>query len=318
MASGSLGVIVKALFANIGIAVAKFVVAFITGSAAMLAEAVHSFADSGNQVLLLVGVKRSAREADAQHEFGYGKAAYFWAFIVAISLFTMGATFSIYEGVHKITHLDEGKIGNAIYAYIVLGVSIGLESFSMHAAWVEFNHFRAGRPLLRALAETRDAALVVVLFEDAAALTGLFLALFGVLLSQLTGNTVWDGVASIAVGVVLGMVATFVALKSASLLVGESVTAVERERIIEITKSSPGVRKLIHLRTMHLGPNDVICAMKIAFDDDTPAVKLAEYIDTLEERLRAAVPHLTRIYVEIGTVAERPRTAARPADPAHT
>lgn len=309
MASGSVGVVIKALGANLGIAAAKFVVAFITGSAAMLAEAVHSFADSGNQVLLLVGMKRAAKSEDAQHEFGYGKAAYFWAFIVAISLFTMGATFSIYEGVHKLANLDEARFGNVVWAYVVLGVSIALESFSMHAAYTEFQHFRAGRPLVQALRESRDAALVVVLFEDGAALTGLLLALAGVTLTHVTGSAVYDGLASIGVGLVLGGVATFVAMKSASLLVGESVTAIDREKIVAITTRAAGVRKLIHLRTMHLGPSDVIVAMKIAFDDDTPARQVSDYVNELEDQLRAAVPILSRIYVEIGTIAEPPRSA---------
>jgi len=306
MAHGSTLVVLRALSANLGIAVIKFVVAILSRSAAMTAEAVHSLADSGNQVLLLVGLRRSQRAEDQRHEFGYGSEGYFWAFIVAISLFTMGATFSIYEGVEKIVH-RQAHLGNPIWAYLVIGASLALESFSLKAAYDEFQRFRAGRPLRRAFDEIRDASVIVVLFEDSADIAGLLIAGTGILLAHLTGNPVFDGIASILVGVVLAFVATFVAVKTKGLLVGEAVTPAERQRIIELTRESPGVRKLIHLRTLHLGPEDVICAMKVAFDDDATTTLIAEYVDGLEDRLRSAIPHLSRIYVEVGTIAEPTR-----------
>ncbi len=322
MATGSTAVVIKAFAANVGIALAKFVVAFLSRSTAMLSEAVHSFADSGNQILLLIGIKMSKKAEDERHEFGYSKSGYFWAFIVALSLFTMGAFFSIYEGIQKIVHASEEPLGNPLTAYIVLGISTSLELFSIQAAYKEFKHFRGDRTIARALVEIRDASLVVVLFEDAAALAGLLFAFIGIVLSQLTGNAVFDGVASVMVGIVLGLVATFVALKTKDLLLGEAVTPLERQRIVQITTGSPGVRKLIHLRTMHLGPADVICAMKVAFDDQATILQIADYIDGVEERLRAAMPHLSRIYVEPGTVAEplRPpgKRRARPASEAQT
>jgi len=305
-AHGSKLVVIKALAANLGIATIKFIVAFLSGSAAMLAEAVHSLADSGNQVLLIVGLNRSQRAEDARHEFGYGSEGYFWAFIVAISLFTMGATFSIYEGVEKIIHRGEAK-GNPLWAYIVIGASLALESFSLKSAYDEFNLFRAGRPLRRALEEVRDASVIVVLFEDSADIAGLVIAGLGIMLANLTGDPLWDGVASIAVGVLLAGVATFVAMRTKALLVGEAVTPSERAKIIELTNSSPGVRKLIHLRTLHLGPEDVICAMKVAFDDETTAAQITEYVDGIEERLRTEIAHLSRIYIEVGSVAEPQR-----------
>jgi cation diffusion facilitator family transporter len=320
MARGSLLVVIKALSANLGIAVIKFIVAFLSGSAAMTAEAVHSLADSGNQVLLLVGLNRSQRSEDTRHEFGYGSEGYFWAFIVAISLFTMGATFSIYEGVEKILHRDV-HMGNPLWAYIVIGASLGLESFSLKSAYDEFQKFRGGRSLRRAIDEVRDASIIVVLFEDSADIAGLLIAGLGILLAQLTGDPLWDGVASITVGVLLAGVATFVAMKTKALLVGEAVTTAERARIIELTTASPGVRKLIHLRTLHLGPEDVIVAMKVAFDDDATTTQIAEYVDGVEERLRSALPHLSRIYIEVGTIAEPKRPQgphANRADPAQT
>jgi cation diffusion facilitator family transporter len=303
MASGSTGVVIKALFANGGIAISKFVVALISGSAAMLAEAMHSTADMGNQILLLLGLKRSRRAEDLRHEFGYGTERYFWAFIVAVSLFTMGATFSIYEGIHKIGERGEAKVGNPLWAYIVLGVSIVLELYSMHAAYVEFKHMRKGRGFWRTLDEARDPVIVVVLFEDGAALVGLTLALIGVWLASVTQDVLWDGLASIAVGITLALVAGYLAKKTKRLLIGEAVTAEDRRKIVEIVESTPGIRKLIHLRTMHMSADDVIVAMKVAFDDNATVVDITRAVDECERRLRAALPYLKRIYIEAGTVS---------------
>jgi len=314
----STSVVVKALVANLGIAAAKFVVAFVSRSSAMLSEAVHSFADAGNQLLLLIGMRRSRRREDHIHEFGYALERYFWAFIVAVSLFTMGATFSMYEGVEKILHRHApDALGPATWAYVVLALSIALELFSLHAALKEFRLIRAGRSLRQTIDEARDAVIIVVLFEDTAALVGLFAALAGVGLSHLTGNALWDGVASIVVGVTLAAVAVFLARKTKRLLIGQSVTPADRERIVDIIRSSPGVRELIHLRTMHLGPDEVLVGMKIVVDNHVPAKDLAQYVDTMEARLRAELPQLKRIYVETGIpVDPEPRLTAPVAVPA--
>jgi cation diffusion facilitator family transporter len=304
---GSVAVVIRALAANLGIAIAKFVVAFIAGSASMLSEAVHSLADTGNQVILLVGMRKARRAEDARHEFGYGSERYFWAFIVAVSLFTMGATFSIYEGTEKIVHRHEEALGNPLYAFIVIGVSLGLELFSLSGAIAEFKAFRAGRTFRRAFEESRDPVVFVVMFEDVADIIGLILALAGVGLAKLTGNVLWDGLMSIGVGIVLAMVAAYLALKTKHLLIGEAVTPKERDQISEVTRGAPGVRKLIHLRTLHLGPEDVIVAMKVAFDDDATTTQIAEYVDGIEDRLRTKLPHLKRIYIETGTIAEPTR-----------
>jgi len=301
MASGSTSVVLRALGANLGIAAAKFVVATISGSAAMLAEAVHSLADSGNQVLLLFGMRRARRGEDALHEFGYGAEAYFWQFIVAVSLFTIGATFSIYEGISKIAHRGAGaELGPALPAYAVLGASILLELYSLQAAVKEFRHIRAGRPVLVTMDQLRDGAVLVVLLEDLAALVGLVVAFVGIWLAHLLGDVLWDGLASILVGVVLAAVAAVVAQKTKRLLIGESVPLPERRRILELVQAAPGVRRLIHLRTMHLGPDEVVCAMKVAFDDDVHARDAAALIDGIEARLRAENPKLRRIYIEVG------------------
>ncbi len=317
MAGGSRAVVFKALAANVGIAAAKFVAAAISGSASMLSEAVHSLADSGNQLFLLIGMRRSTREEDQVHEFGYAGERYFWAFIVAVSLFTMGATFSIYEGLHKVRH-PGGAMGSRTVAYIVLGVSIALELFSLNAAVTEFRHVKAGRSLRRTIQEARDAVVIVVLFEDVAALVGLFAALGGLLVTQLTGNAVWDGIGSLVVGVTLLGVAYFLARKTKELLIGQSVTAAQRTRMLEIIESSPGVRRLLHMRTMHLGPEEVLVGMKVVFDDKLPARDLTQLVDVIEARLRAEMPILKRIYVEIGTPddpMERLTASMPPAPP---
>jgi len=310
MAGGSQAVVIKALAANFGIAIAKFVAAFISRSASMLAEAVHSLADSGNQLFLLLGMRKSMRREDAIHEFGYAAERYFWAFIVAVSLFTVGATFSMYEGIHKVLH-PAGAMGSRTVAYIVLGVSMALELFSLSAAVTEFRHIRAGRSLKQTIDEARDAVIIVVLFEDLAALVGLAAAFGGLALTQATGNPVWDGVGSIVVGVTLFGVAFFLARKTKHLLIGQSVPLPQRARMMEIVEAAPGVRSLVHLRTMHLGPEEVLVGMKIVVADDVTARDATKLIDDIEARLRTELPILKRIYVEIGA-ADDPRAKLTP------
>ncbi len=298
MSAGSQSVVVKALAANLGIAIAKFVAAFISRSASMLAEAVHSLADSGNQVFLLLGMRKSERREDAIHEFGYAAERYFWAFIVAVSLFTIGATFSLYEGIHKVLH-PGGAMGSRTVAYVVLGVSIALELYSLSAALAEFRHIKAGRSLKQTIDEARDAVVIVVLFEDVAALVGLLSAFAGLLLTQLTGNGVWDGVGSIIVGITLFVVAAFLARKTKHLLIGQSVTPTQRATIVDLVTATAGVERLVHVRTMHLGPEEVLVGMKIAVAPGTTAAELATLVDAIEVKLRAALPILKRIYVEL-------------------
>ena len=311
MAGGSQSVVIKALVANFGIAIAKFVAASISRSASMLSEAVHSLADSGNQLFLLLGMRRATREEDAVHEFGYAGERYFWAFIVAVSLFTVGATFSMYEGIHKILH-PGGAMGSRTVAYAVLGVSIALELYSLSAAVAEFRHMKAGRSLRQTIDEARDAVVIVVLFEDIAALVGLVAALGGLLMTQLTGNGIWDGVGSVVVGVTLFGVAAFLARKTKQLLIGQSVPTAQRAKMIEIIEQSPGVKKLVHLRTMHLGPEEVLVAMKVVVDDAMAAREVSRFVDVIEARLRAEIPILDRIYIEIGA-ADDPRVAVASA-----
>jgi len=227
---------------------------------------------------------------------------------VAVSLFTIGATFSMYEGVHKVLH-PGGEMGSRTVAYVVLGVSIALELYSLHAAVTEFRHIKAGRTLKQTINEARDAVIIVVLFEDIAALIGLLAALFGLIMSQLTNNGVWDGIGSIIVGVTVFGVAFFLARKTKQLLIGQSVTATQRTRMIEIIEQTPGVQKIVHMRTTHLGPEEVLVGMKISLDDMMATADAIKLVDEIEERLRAELPILKRIYVEIGAPAD-PKTVA--------
>jgi cation diffusion facilitator family transporter len=250
----------------------------------------------------MIGMRKSVRPPDREHPFGYGPETYFWAFIVALCIFSLGGAFSIHEGVEKIVHRHdpEQALGDPRWAYAVLGVSILLESLSLKVALAEFRHIRAGRSLRQTLAEARDPTVVTVLFEDLAALFGLLAALVGVVLARLTGNLVWDGAASIVVGVALGSVAWFLARASKSLLIGVGVNPADEERIRQIVIDSPGVLELVHLRTMHLGPEEVIAAIKVRFEGSLDMRTLEVRINEIEARLRAALPRLRRIYVEPG------------------
>jgi cation diffusion facilitator family transporter len=299
---GSQRVVIAALLINLLIAVFKFVAAFFSRSSAMLAEACHSLADTTNQIFLLVGMRRSARPPDEQHPFGYGAETYFWAFMVALSIFALGAGFSIREGIHKIEHRNDPDValGDPRWAYIVLGVSILLESYSLMVAMREFGHIRAGRGVRRTLDEARDPTVLTVLFEDIAALIGLGIALGGILLARYTGNVMWDGLASILVGTALGGVAWMLARDAKSLLIGEGVTAVEDARIRKIVTEHPDVLELVHLRTMHLGPDEVIMAVKVRFNGEMTVRTLEERINQMEAELRRELPKLRRIYVEPG------------------
>jgi cation diffusion facilitator family transporter len=302
VAEGTEGVVVAALLVNVAIAALKFVAAFFSRSSAMLAEACHSLADTTNQIFLMIGMRRSARPPDEQHPFGHGPETYFWSFMVALCIFALGGGFSVHEGIEKILHRHDPAegLGDARWAYGVLVVSIALESYSLSVAMRELKHIRAGRGLRRTLAEARDPTVLTVLFEDLAALFGLAVALGGVYLTRATGNLAWDGAASIVVGLALGGVAWILARDTQSLLIGRSVNPVDDRRIREIVAAHPDVIELVHLRTMHLGPHEVIAAIKIRFVGTLDVRTLEVRINELEAKLRAALPSLRRIYVEPG------------------
>ncbi len=288
--------VLAALGANLGIAATKFAAFAITGSASLLAESVHSVADSGNQVLLLVGRTRARREETEQHPFGYGAERYVYAFIVAVVLFVVGAVFSLYEGVSRITHPEE--VLSPAVAFGVLGVAIVLEAFSFRTAISESNASR-GRAGWRAfIRHAKAPELPAVLLEDFAALIGLGFALIAVIMSTVTGDGRWDGAGSIAIGLLLGCVAVVFAAEMKSLLVGESGSPESQRAIIAAIEQTAPFERVIHLRTLHVGPESLLVAAKVAVRRGEMAESIATGIDEAERRIRAAVPVAGLIYLE--------------------
>ena len=288
--------VIAALAANLAIALAKFAAFLVTGSASMLAEAVHSVADTGNETLLLIGSGRSRRARTTEHPFGFGRERYFYGFVVAVMLFTVGSAFSIYDGIHKV--INPGELDSPAVAYVVLAVSAVLESFSLRTAIREANEVRGERGWRQFVHLTKVPELPVVLLEDSAALVGLFLAFLGVLLSQVTGHSQWDGAGSIGVGVLLACAAFIVGYETKSLLIGESASDEMTAQIVAAVEGGPENYRLIHLRTSHIGPESLLVAGKIGVAAELTAAALAQGIDATEQRIRVAVPIADTIYLE--------------------
>ncbi len=296
-ASGGNRAIIAALLANLGIAAAKFVAWALSGSSSMLAEAIHSVADSGNQVLLIIGGRRSKQQADSQHPFGYGRERYVYAFLVSIILFSVGGLFSIYEGVEKILHPHE--LENVWIPLSVLGIAIVLESFSLRTAIKESNHIRLkGQSWVSFVRHAKAPELPVVLLEDVAALIGLVFALFGVGLTAITHNPLFDAIGTLMIGTLLVVIAIVLGIETKSLLVGEGATEADHGKIVAAIDSDPAIQKLIHIKTLYLGPDELLVAAKLGFAADRPLGQVAEDINALEVRIRAAVPTARVIYLE--------------------
>jgi cation diffusion facilitator family transporter len=311
-AEGGTRAIIAALGANLGIAVAKFVGFVITGSSSMLAEAAHSVADSGNQGLLLFGGRRARRAATEEHPFGYGRDRYFYAFVVALVLFTLGSLFSLYEGYHKLRD-HEATLDRPQVAIVILLVALGLEGFSLRTAVVESNHVRGDSGWFQFIRRAKAPELPVVLLEDTAALLGLLFALAGVGLSWATGDTVWDGIGTVMIGLLLGVIAVILIVETKSLLIGEGATPQTVDKIVAALVG-PGVDRVIHLRTQYLGPDELLVAAKVAIPRTTVIERVAGSIDDAERRVRQAVPEARLIYLEPDL--ERPvGTRAVGADP---
>jgi cation diffusion facilitator family transporter len=289
--------IVAALAANLGIAATKFIAFALTGSSSMLAESIHSVADSGNQALLLVGGRRARREATPQHPFGYGRERYIYAFIVSIVLFSVGGLFALYEGYHKLQHPEPITEWQWV-PIAVLVVAIGLEAFSFRTAIQESNKIRGNATWIGFIRRSRVPELPVVLLEDLAALVGLVLALFGVGLTLITDSGVWDGVGTVLIGVLLVAVAIVLAIEMKSLLIGESATAEDNAKIEAAVLKGDDIERIIHMRTLHLGPEELLVALKIGVARDAQAADVARAIDAAESRIRTAVPIAHVIYVE--------------------
>jgi cation diffusion facilitator family transporter len=287
--------IIAALAANLGIAVSKFVAFLITGSSSMLAESVHSLADSGNQGLLLVGNRRARRAATPKHPFGYGTDRYFYAFVVALVIFALGSLFALYEGVEKLRHPHE--LERPIVAVAVLVIAIGLEGFSFRTAVVESNLVRGDASWARFIRRARAPELPVLLLEDAGALLGLVFALFGVSMAWGTGNSRWDGVGTLGISVLLAVISVVLIVETKSLLIGESAVP-EAQDAIERAIVGGRVERMIHLRTMHLGPDELLVAAKISFAGQPTVAEVAAEIDAAELRIRTAEPAARVIYLE--------------------
>jgi cation diffusion facilitator family transporter len=293
---GGTRAVVAALLANSGIAVAKFIAAGISGSASMLAEGVHSLADAGNQVLLLVGGRRSKKAADETHPFGYGRERYVFAFVVAIILFSVGGMFSLYEGIHKLEAHEELNLPWIPLA--VLAIAIVLESFSLRTAVIEANKARGKDSLFAFIRHAKQPELPVILLEDIAALTGLAFAFIGVSLSLLTGDVIWDAIGTIAIGVLLIGVAVVLGIETKSLLVGEGATNRDVAKIRAAFENHKNVEAIIHMKTLYLGPDELMVAAKVAVAKTTKATEIAKAINEIEIAVREAVPVARVIYIE--------------------
>lgn len=293
---GGVKAVVAALCANLGIAIAKFVAFFFTGSSSMLSEAIHSVADSFNQVLLLVGGHRAKRKPDAEHQFGYGRTRFVYGFVVSIILFIVGGLFAVYEGIHKIQHPE--PLRDPQWAIGVLLFALVLEGFSFRTAMKEANKSRGRRSMLRFVRQSRQPELPVVLLEDFGALVGLCFALIGVGMSVVTGSGVWDGIGSTMIGLLLLVIAVFLSLEVSSMLIGEGAIPEEQEKIRKALEAGEDVERIIHLKTLHVGPDEILVAAKIAVDGSDSAALIARAIDAAERRVREVVPTATYIYLE--------------------
>jgi len=295
-AGGSTRAIIAALLANAGIAVAKFVGFLFTGSSSMLAESVHSVADTGNQILLLVGAKRARHEATRQHPFGFGRERYFWAFVVAIVLFTLGSVFALYEGIDKLRHPHE--LESPGWAIAILLVAFVLEGWSLRTARHEARPHKGNGTWVRFIRTSKQPELPVVLLEDSGALVGLVIALGAVGLTIATGDPIWDGVGTTLIGILLGAIAIVLATEMKSLLIGEAASEADEAAIRREIEGAPSVQALIHMRTEHIGPESILLAAKVEFDADLTMRELADTIDAVEARVRGAVPTVERIFIE--------------------
>lgn len=296
MATGGTKAILAAMVANAGIAVAKFVAYVVTGSASMLAESIHSVADTSNQGLLLLGGRRAQRVADDRHQFGYGRERYFWAFVVAMVLFALGGLFSIYEGVEKIRHPHE--VESLGWAIGVLVFAIVAEGFSFRTAIVESAKVKGRRTWWEFIRKSRSPELPVVLLEDAGAMIGLVLALVGVGLAAVTGDTVWDGIGTLAIGILLVVISIVLTVEMKSLLIGEAATTEHISALISAVESVSHVNRVIDLKTQHIGPEQLLVAGKLEFDRSLSNPELSEAIDEVESALRNAVALRMDIYLE--------------------
>ncbi|MFF2389030.1 cation diffusion facilitator family transporter [Agromyces sp. NPDC058104] len=310
-ASGGTKAIIAAFLANTGIALTKFIAWFFSGSASMLAEAVHSVADAGNQLLLILGGRQARKAADKEHPFGYGRERYVYAFVVSIILFSVGGIFSIYEGVEKLTHPHE--LENAWLPMLVLTIAIVLESFSLRTAVKESNHVRGRQSWVQFVRRAKAPELPVVLLEDIAALVGLVFAFIAVGLTVITGNPLFDAIGTLMIGTLLVLVAIVLGIETKSLLVGEGANDEDVAKIEQAITAGPEIERIIHMKTLYLGPDELLVAAKLGFAADQRLLEVAAATNVIEQRIRQAVPAARVIYIEPDVYVE-PNLPAPPTD----
>jgi len=295
-AKSSKSVVFAAFTANLFIAAVKFLVAWVTASSAILAEAVHSSADTFNQILLFVGIKKAARKADELHPFGFSGEAYFWSFIVAIILFTSGAIFSIYEGLRKLRH--PAPVEHIFYAFLVLGVAIVAEALSLRVAFKKINVERGRTGIIAYLRRSKKAELIVVFMEDTAALIGLAIALAALLLEHFSGILFFDGLASILIGVLLAFTALFIGNETRSLIIGEGADPDMLRKIRLLLLKEDSIQRVIHIRSLHLGAEDILLAVKAEFNEHLNTEQICVVINGLEKDIRSQFPEVNKIFIE--------------------
>jgi cation diffusion facilitator family transporter len=315
---GGTKAVVAALLANLGIAVTKFVAFFLTGFSSMLAEAIHSVADSGNQGLLLLGGRRSRKEATEEHPFGYGRERYIYSFIVAIVLFSVGGLFALYEAYHKAheVHAGHSEVGDdwkRFVPIVVLGVAIVLEALSFRTAIRETSKIRGSASYAQFIRRAKQPELPVILLEDFAALVGLVVAFLGVSLTLITGNQYFDAAGTGLIGALLVVVAVILAVETKSLLLGESAAEDAQRQIRDALTATDGIERVIHMKTMHLGPEELLVAVKVGVRSTDSAAEVAAAIDRAEVAVRAAEPTASSIYIEPDLYRADYSRAERPA-----
>jgi cation diffusion facilitator family transporter len=310
VASGSTRVIVAALIGNGLIAVTKFAAAAYTGSSAMLSEGVHSVVDTGNQVLLLYGLKRSRKPPDEDFPFGHGKEIYFWSFVVAILIFAVGAGVSLYEGVARV--ISPHPVENVFVNYLVLGFAMIFEGGAWYFAFKEFGRVKGSRGYIKAVQQGKDPTFFVVLFEDSAAMLGLMVAFLGVWLGDVTGNPVFDGIASIVIGLILGGTAAWLAYETKSLLIGERANHEVVDGIRRIVRARREVRHVNEVLTMHMGPEYILVNVSVDFADDIRAEDVEDTVSHIDQQLKKSFPDIKRVFIEAESRRGRtPRKGSR-------
>ena len=296
MASGSKKIIIAALVGNTLISITKFVAASITGSSAMLSEGIHSIVDTGNQILLLYGLKRAAQPASQQFPFGHGKEIYLWSFVVAILIFAVGAGISIFAGINHIRH--PSALHDPTVNYIVLGLAVIFEGGALYFALTEFNKVRGSFGYIEAVQRGKDPSMFVVLFEDCAAMLGLFVAFAGIMLAQITENTLWDGIASIIIGLILAFTAIWLAHETKSLLIGEGANKDIVDGIRKIALKQDSIEKINEVLTLHMGPEFILVNMSISFKDHLPVGNIEKAIEIITKEIKGKFPRVKKVFIE--------------------